>query len=217
MVRDIGKFIKEMRKTVGLTQKELAGNIGVSDKTISKWENGNGTPDTSMLLPLCKELNITVNELLSCEKIPSENYSMKAEETIMTLMEENERTKKGNRISQIIGGIVALIAILFLAISSVRGSFPILNYFDIPSFIIVGLLAVGVVLISGARKKEKILFLLSKTILPIGLLVSIVSAIIVLSYIDEIKLIGPSLAVVLLSLLYSVLVKIIVEVLRVRE
>lgn len=135
----------------------------------------------------------------------------------MTLIEENERTKKGNRISQIIGGIVALIAILFLAISSVRGSFPILNYFDIPSFIIVGLLAVGVVLISGARKKEKILFLLSKTILPIGLLVSIVSAIIVLSYIDEIKLIGSYLAVVLLSLLYSVLVKIIVEVLRVRE
>ena len=86
MTNDIGKFIQEIRKEKGLTQKELAELIGVSDKTISKWENGNSSPDTSMLMSLSEALEITVNELLSAEKISPENYSMKAEETIMTLM-----------------------------------------------------------------------------------------------------------------------------------
>ena len=88
MTKDMGQFMQEMRKKKGLTQKELAELIGVSDKTISKWETGKGTPDTSMLVPISEAFNITVNELLSGELIPPENYHVKAEETIMALVKE---------------------------------------------------------------------------------------------------------------------------------
>ena len=96
MTKDMGQFMQEMRKKNGMTQKELAELIGVSDKTISKWETGKGTPDTSMQVPISEAFNITVNELLSGELIPPENYHVKAEETIMALVKENESTKKGS-------------------------------------------------------------------------------------------------------------------------
>ena len=63
-----GEFIQQLRKAQGLTQKELADKLGISDKTVSKWETGNGLPDIASLSPLCKALGINVNELLSGEK-----------------------------------------------------------------------------------------------------------------------------------------------------
>ena len=86
----IGKFIFEMRKQKGLTQKELAEKVGISDKTISKWECGNSIPDITYLEALCNSLDISVNELLSGERLTGESYSEKAEENIMALMKENK-------------------------------------------------------------------------------------------------------------------------------
>ena len=60
-----GKFIAEMRKSKGLTQKQLADALLISDKTVSKWECGNGLPEVSLMLPLCEILGITVNELIT--------------------------------------------------------------------------------------------------------------------------------------------------------
>ena len=91
---NVGGFIQQLRKDKGMTQKELAEIIGMSDKTISKWESGNSLPDTSVLVSLCEVLDISVNELLSCEKIPPEDYSKKAEENIMTLMMKMKKTKR---------------------------------------------------------------------------------------------------------------------------
>ena len=134
MTNDIGKFIQEIRKEKGLTQKELAELIGVSDKTISKWENGTSSPDTSMLMSLSEALEITVNELLSAEKISPENYSMKAEETIMTLMKENEAGKRTHLISQIIGLLLIILAfVLIFAISA--GTETIALFLDSASFV----------------------------------------------------------------------------------
>lgn len=65
----IGKFIGEKRKKVGGSQKQPADILGISDKTVSKWERKNGFPYISLLLPLCNELNISVNEPLSAEKV----------------------------------------------------------------------------------------------------------------------------------------------------
>ena len=65
----IGKFILELRKEKNMTQQELANVLGVTDRAISKWENGRGLPDLSLLKPLCDTLNITINELLSGEKL----------------------------------------------------------------------------------------------------------------------------------------------------
>ena len=61
----IGRFITSERKKKGYTQRQLSEELGISDKTISKWECGNGFPEVSLILPLCNELDITVNELLS--------------------------------------------------------------------------------------------------------------------------------------------------------
>ena len=60
-----GKFIADRRKQKKLTQAELANIIGISEKTVSKWECGNGFPDTSLMLPLCEALDISANGLLS--------------------------------------------------------------------------------------------------------------------------------------------------------
>ena len=61
----IGKFIAESRKALGLTQRQLAYTLDISDKTVSKWECGKGLPEVSLMLPLCRTLGISVNEMLS--------------------------------------------------------------------------------------------------------------------------------------------------------
>ena len=84
----IGKFISQMRKEKGLTQKQLGEELLISDKTVSKWETGKGMPEVSLMLPLCEKLGINVNELLTGERIPEEDYKKKAEENIMNIMRE---------------------------------------------------------------------------------------------------------------------------------
>ena len=85
----IGKFIAEMRKEQNLTQIDLAEKLGISNKTVSKWECGNGMPDYALVESLCEVLNINVNELLSGERLPSKEYNKKAEENMMSLIQES--------------------------------------------------------------------------------------------------------------------------------
>ena len=66
----IGKFISECRKKKGFLQKDIAAKLGISEKTVSKWECGNGLPEVVYMEPLCQLLGITVNELLVGEPIP---------------------------------------------------------------------------------------------------------------------------------------------------
>ena len=90
----IGRFIADERKRKGYTQKQLSEKLEISDKTISKWERGNGFPEISLLLPLCNELEITVNELLSGERVSEEDYRKKAEENMVNLVKEAQESKK---------------------------------------------------------------------------------------------------------------------------
>ncbi len=71
----IGKFITECRKKNNLTQAQLAEKLNITDRAISKWENGKAMPDSSIMLELCEILKISVNELLSGEVIKMENYN----------------------------------------------------------------------------------------------------------------------------------------------
>lgn len=88
----IGKFIAQNRKKLNMTQAQLAEKLGVTGKTVSRWENGNYMPDLSLLQPLAKELDITLNELLQGECIPQEQLAPKAEETIrMTVDYSNKK------------------------------------------------------------------------------------------------------------------------------
>lgn len=73
---NIGKFISKERKTKELTQKELADKLNISEKTVSKWECGKGLPEVSLMQPLCKELDISVNELLNGAKDPQEDKAI---------------------------------------------------------------------------------------------------------------------------------------------
>lgn len=96
-----GRFIAKMRKQQNLTQRELADSLGVSDKTVSKWECGNGMPELSCMQSICGILKISLNELFSGEKLNDANYKEKAEENMMALIQEAEKTKKN-----IVGGSV---------------------------------------------------------------------------------------------------------------
>ena len=90
----IGKFIAQLRRETDLTQRELAEKLSVSDKTVSKWECGNGLPEVSLMLPLCEILGITVNELLSGERLESADYKARAEENMTALLLERTENKR---------------------------------------------------------------------------------------------------------------------------
>lgn len=115
----IGKFIKEQRKAKGLTQIDLAERLNVSEKTISKWECGNGFPDTTLVLPLCKELGITANELLSGKLLSSEEYKNKAEENLIMLKDSQEKnTKHLLTLEWVIGYMASLTFLVMIFVAS---------------------------------------------------------------------------------------------------
>lgn len=103
-----GQFIAGERKRKGYTQKQLAETLNISDKTISKWERGGGFPEVSLLLPLCGELGVTVNELLSGERVSPEDYQKKAEENMMNLVKEAQENRK----KIILSALMAVLAIV---------------------------------------------------------------------------------------------------------
>ena len=90
----IGKFIAECRKQKGLTQLQLSEKLGITDKAISKWERGISMPDASIMLEVCGILGISVNELLSGEKINMENNDQKNEQLLLDMAKELERKNK---------------------------------------------------------------------------------------------------------------------------
>ena len=106
----IGKFIAECRKNNNLTQMQLAEKLNITDRAISKWENGKSMPDSGIMLDLCNEPKISVNELLSGEMINMKDYNKKAEENILnTISDSNKKIAKKN---QLIGVIILFFGIL---------------------------------------------------------------------------------------------------------
>ena len=109
----IGKFIQERRKEKKLTQLELAEKLGVSNRTISKWETGKSLPDYSTFNDLCNELDISINELLSGEKLNKENYQKKLEENFVSTIDYNNK-KRNKKIRNIFIILFILIIIYFM-------------------------------------------------------------------------------------------------------
>ena len=91
----IGRFIAECRKEQNYTQAVLAEKLGITDRAISKWENGKSMPDASIMLELCDLLKISVNELLTGEHIAMDHYKEKAEENLIELQEKKDKAQKG--------------------------------------------------------------------------------------------------------------------------
>ncbi len=108
----IGKFIAECRKNKNMTQAQLAEKVGVTDRAVSKWENGRSMPDSSIMLELCGELGITVNELLCGERIIMENNQQKNEQLLLNMAKELEAKNKIIWRNMWIIMIVSMIALL---------------------------------------------------------------------------------------------------------
>ena len=112
----IGKFIAKCRKDKKMTQSELAEKLGVTDKSIGNWENGRNMPDLSLFKPLCDELGITINDLMSGEKINKDNYQEKFEENIVNTIDYS--TKKINKYNNVIGLLFVIFG-LFISMSAI--------------------------------------------------------------------------------------------------
>ena len=111
----IGKFIQECRKKKKLTQSQLAEKLNITDRAVSKWENGRAMPDSSIMLDLCKELEITVNDLLSGEVVSMENYNQELENNLIEMVKQKEESDKKLLAIEWVVGILSAI-ILFVPV-----------------------------------------------------------------------------------------------------
>lgn len=114
----IGKFIAELRKEKNITQQELADKLNVTDRAISHWENGRRLPDYSLLKPLSEALDISINELLSGEKLSDKEVKKKADENIIKLTEYiNFKSMRYGIIGMIVLFIILIIIFALKGIS----------------------------------------------------------------------------------------------------
>lgn len=105
----IGKFIAECRKQKDLTQMQLADRLGITDKAVSKWERGISMPDSSIMLELCDILGITVNDLLSGEKVTMDNYNKESESNLLEMLRQKQQADKRLLRMEMLAGIMACI------------------------------------------------------------------------------------------------------------
>lgn len=169
----IGKFIAECRKKKNITQQELAEKLGVSDRTIGNWENGRNMPDLSLFKPLCMELDITLNDLMSGEKIKEKEYQEKSEENIVNTIDyTNKKINKKNKfISEMF---------LFFGIGLIFSAFSVFpsesSWGSIYSTIGILISLIGFIFIN----KEKTLKI--RLVLSFGYVVLFMSMLLVLDY-----------------------------------
>lgn len=117
--KKIGNFIATERKAKKITQAKLAEQLYVSEKTISKWENGKSLPDTEALPKLCEIFQISINELLNGERIASEKYTYKAEAKLLEMQRLNENANKSLLALEIVIGVfgtIFMFALMLIAI-----------------------------------------------------------------------------------------------------
>ena len=134
----IGKFISEKRKEIGITQSELAEKLYITDRAISKWENGICMPDVGTIPELCKILNITINDLFSGEVVNMKNNEKKLEENLMEMAKLKEEADKRLLNLEWIIGILACI-VLF-------GAMLVSAYVEMATYLKVIIMVSGVII-----------------------------------------------------------------------
>ena len=119
----IGKFIAQLRKEQDMTQLDLANKLGVTDRAVSKWENGRGLPDISLIQPLCETLDISINELLKGERIPAEQTLEIANQNIIGMLSDRkDETKKRKRTTIMCVMLIIITIVLGMVCSMKFGS-----------------------------------------------------------------------------------------------
>ena len=214
---EIGKFIAKCRKEKKLTQAQLAEKLNITDRAVSKWEMGKNMPDTSIMLELCEILGITVNELLSGEKIDMENYEKyekKVDENLIALKRKDENNMTKNVIISILFSITLLTGIMvniaisgnltwsLIPVSSIVFAWVI----SFPS-IILGKRGIIISLISLSVFIIPYLFLLSsflkvKEIFSIGTVMAVISIIFLWIIVAIFSRIGETSKLVILGITF---------------
>lgn len=224
-----GKFIAELRKTHGMTQLQLAEKLGVSDKTVSRWECGKGMPELSILMPLCEVLEINVNELLSGEFLTRESYSEKAEENMLNLIQETTENKVKNSYSFISVFLSCVVIAAIIVFTLLQGGVNGMVVLDYTSFLLVLVPTILYLLITDLwkdffnafniffkktitlnqtviRAKEAV-DVVSKTTLSMGGLLSLIQifAVLYLSDHNDMIAVFRSLSITILTFVYGVI------------
>jgi transcriptional regulator with XRE-family HTH domain len=226
--KKVGMFIAETRKAKGLTQKDLAERLALSDKTISKWETAKSMPDPSLMIPLCEVLEINVNELLSGERLDTSEYSRKAEENMIHLMKEKNQEGKNRRKEfwlTVIGEL--LLVVLMILVLIIFGDFFMFQHiFDIGALGAMFAVDVVLLLMTGLIKDfgraVKCLFkgtedrsceqlaralravrMVSVASVAMGALTAVIAVLFMLYNMVGLSSVGPALSHALLSLGYG--------------
>ncbi len=134
----IGRFIAEQRKKNNLTQMQLAEMLNVTDRAVSKWENGKSMPDSSIILPLCNVLKITVNDLFNGEIITMENYNEKSEKLILELAKQKQDSDKKMLELEILIGVFSVIILV--------GFTFVASFFNMADWMRIAFIAAGVII-----------------------------------------------------------------------
>lgn len=148
----IGRFICELRKEKGLTQDQLAEKFGISNRAVSKWENGKSLPDASIMINLCNFLGITVNELLTGERISMEDYKEKAEDTMTNVVEISQKEKRAMMKDIRNRGLFTIVLGIILWIAAIYTSRVLANnnLFGLPQAATLGMLGfIGAIISNG--------------------------------------------------------------------
>lgn len=140
--KKIGCFIANLRKEKNLTQKQLGEKLGVSDKSVSKWERGICLPDVSLFIPLCKILEIDLNELFLGEKIAKEEVQEKLEESILPIIKKYQKITKAKKILIILFFILLPLILLqwnlkFFTAASETFPFYLIAIIYLPAYILI--------------------------------------------------------------------------------
>ena len=133
----IGKFIAECRKKNKLTQMQLAEKLNITDRAVSKWENGKSMPDSSIMLDLCNVLKISVNDLLSGEIVTMDNYNEKSEDNLLEMVRQKEEADKRFLSLEIFIGVQ--VTVIFLTLVFVA------SFVQMENWLRICLIAIGFV------------------------------------------------------------------------
>ena len=147
----IGRFIAEMRKKQGLTQTQLAEKLSITDRAVSKWENGKAMPDSGVMLSLCDSLGISVNDLLHGEVVTMDNYNKESEKLLLEMVKQKEEADKKLLSLEILIGTFSII--ILLGFTFVASFFQMEDWLRIV-FIIAGLV-IGIVGVMFALRIEQ--------------------------------------------------------------
>lgn len=135
--KKIGSFILQERKALNLSQAKLAEKLYVSEKTISKWENGRGLPDTNLLLSICSIFSISLNELLTGERLTDKSYKEKAEDNMTNLLLEKRNNKHK---------ILFSVMLFIVAFSVLLVSIALASFLTIPTWLRICLIVYGFII-----------------------------------------------------------------------